>query len=191
MAYTQPPAPVVRSSGVVQPMLDGRGNPYPEFLRAQQVGLGVVKAVVDRIDEALAGGPIRLATVSLADSGKAHFKAYLLRTLFRELWGDPLPSRVKPVGKIVSKKANSLIANRLNTAFDPPGGTLHLPGVTLTADDLFHLLTAVHEALFGDEPPDEEEQAPAAPALTPVAARPPEPVPAPEEGGADLMSVLP
>lgn len=190
MAYTHPPAPIIRS-GVVQPMLDGRGNPYPEYLRTQQVGLGVVKAVVDRIDQALAGGPIRLATVSIGDSGKAHFKLHLLRTLFKELWGDPLPARVKPVPKIVSKKAHSLLANRLNTAFDPPGGTLHLPGLTLTADDLFHLLTAVHEALFGDEPPDEEDYPVLAATPTVATTQAPEFRASTEAGESDLMSVLP
>lgn len=192
MAYTPQPAPAHRPSGVVQPMLDGRGNPYPEFLRAQQVSLSVVKAVADRIDEALGGGPIRLATVTIAASGKAHFRQYLLRSLFPELFGDPLPLRVKAIPQIVSKKATSLIARRLSQAFDPPGGTLHLPGLTLTQDDLFHLLTAVHEGVFGDEPQEEDEPSvtPAAPAVNPPAI-PAVPAPAAPAGDSDLMSVLP
>lgn len=202
MAYAEmspPEVPVPRSSGVVVPMTDGRGNPYPEYLRTQQVGLGVVRAVVGRIDEALAGGAIRLDTVHLGESGKAHFKQHLLRFLIPELYGDPIPERVKPARRIVSRKAISLLNKRLAEAFDPPGGVLKLPGVSLTRKDLFPLLTLVHEQLFGDEEvsdyspeavappavvvtPPVEPAAPAPPVLLPALIPPPD---------SDLMAALP
>lgn len=175
MAYAEmspPDVPGTKSSGVVVPMTDGRGNPYPEYLRTQQVGLGVVRAVVGRIDEALAGGPIRLDAVHLGESGKAHFKLHLLRFLIPELWGDPVPAKVKPARRIVSRKAISLLNRRLAEAFDPPGGVLRLPGVSLTRKDLFPLLSLVHEHLFGDEEgsgcPVEAADQPTAPEPAPL-----------------------
>lgn len=137
--------------GSVTPMLDGRGNEYPAGLRVQQVGLAVAKAVRDRIDKALEGGPIRLRTVTIADSGKAHFKAYLLSVMLAELYADPLPATVRPAKQIVSPKALRLLEDRANAAFCPPVGVLELPGITLTAGDLFDLMTLVNQEVFRDD----------------------------------------
>jgi hypothetical protein len=148
-----------KSSGVVVPMVDGRGNPYPEGLRTQQVGLGVVRAVAERIDAALAPRvvkgkglcPKKLATVHLGESLRAHVRSYLLASLFPELYGDPVPAKVRAVRRVVSPKALSLLNRRMSAAFNPPGGVLSLPGVRLTGDDLFDLLTLVHDHLFADD----------------------------------------
>lgn len=193
MAYSDLTATVIpKSSGVVVPLLDGRGNPYPEFLRTQQVGLGVVRAVVERIDAALAGGPIRLDSVHLGEGGKAHFKWYLLQRLLPELWGDPVPRKVKAAPRIVSRKALGLLNRRLAAAFDPPGGSVRLPGVTLTRKDLFPLLQLLHEALLGDDAFADESEADdqVPPPLPPAGPRPAGP-PVAVGGDEDLSKFLP
>lgn len=157
MAYLDADGLTGKSTGVVVPMRDGRGNPYPEYLRTQQVGLRVARAVCDRLEAALCGPPgrpgrrLKLATATIDDVTRPHVKAYLLSILLRELFGDPIPATIEPARQIVSPKAISLLNDRLEQAFDPPGGVLRLPGITLQSDDLFDLLTLVTERLLGDD----------------------------------------
>jgi hypothetical protein len=106
--------------------------------------------------------------VFLGEGGRSQVRHYLLAKLLPELFGDPVPRQVKAAKKIVSPKAISLINRRLTEAFSPASGELHLPGLTLTRDDLFELLVLVHEQLLGDdhfpEPP------PPPPPPSPIAA---------------------
>lgn len=201
MAYQErghPDVPAVKSTGVVVPMADGRGNQYPEFLRTQQVGLGVVRAICERIDAALAPRPtevragpdrgkvalrpVKLATVHLGDGGRSQVRNYLLAKLLPELFGDPVPPTVRPVKKIVSPKAISLLNRRLKDAFDPPDGILCLPGLTLTGDDLFELLGLVHGALLADDRFAENAKSPVVTEPEPITTTsqpPPPPIPPP------------
>lgn len=193
MAYQDqghPDLPAAKSSGVVVPMPDGRGNAYPEYLRTQQVGLGVVRAICDRLDAAIAPRPtekgdlrpVKLATVFLGDGGRAAVRQYLLAKLLPELYGDPVPPAVRPVKRIVSPKALSLLNQRLAAAFDPPGGTLRLPGLDLSRDDLYELLLLVHEAILGDDrfPDPPAVNPPHPPVVAPPPPPPPPPPPSPE-----------
>ena len=151
MAYAHilPPDAARPPTGAVVPMRTALGNDYPHHLRAQQVTLSVLSAVASRIDAALAGGAIKLATVHLGAGGKALLKRYLLERMAPEVYGDPIPPTVRPAKKIVSPKALTLINDRLEAAF--AGERLELPGVTLTRADQFELLSLFAGELLNDE----------------------------------------
>lgn len=160
MAYADIVPPEVLSNrpptGAVVPMKTALGNDFPQHLRAQQVTLSVLAAVGERIDAALAGGAIKLATVHLGAAGKALLKRHLLERIAPEVYGDPIPAKVRAAKKIVSPKALTLINDRLEAAF--AGERLELPGVTLTRADQFDLITLLAAELLNDDEFDPAER---------------------------------
>lgn len=143
------PSLVPTTFGAVLPMLTALGNPYPTELRAQQVGPRVVRAVIDRIDAALAGGKIKLGGGTLDAGGKAHLKRHLLEQIFPELYGDPLPYDVVAVKQIDSRKATRLLDDRLQAVFAE--GRVKLPGVVLNSRDCLDLQELLQVEILKEE----------------------------------------